>query len=81
MRDRHADSAPRPPWVPRFGLVSMLLVTFVFSVMGTAGYYLVRAIETGRTGQLGFILFTLASPLLLLVAVSLIWHLFRDRPK
>lgn len=71
------ESDPQPPWVPRFGLGSMLLVTFVFSVMGAAGYYLVRALESGRTGQLGFILFTLASPLLLLVVLSLAWQLFQ----
>lgn len=79
MNSLTPDTDPQRPWVPRFGIGSMLLVTFVFSVMGAAGYYLVRALESGRTGQLGFILFTLASPLLLLVAVSLVWQAIQNR--
>lgn len=61
-----------PSWRPRFGIGGLLLVTFVFSVMGSAGYYFVQAIRGGRSAQFGFILFTLASPLLLVVLVSLL---------
>ncbi len=66
-------------WQPRFGLGSLLLVTSVFSVMGAAGYYLVRALQQGRTAQLGFILFTIVVPPLLLVIVSLAVAIGRRR--
>lgn len=64
------------PWRPRFGLGFLLLVTFVCSVMATAGYYLAQSLRTGGDMRLPFIIFTVASPLLLLVAVSLLQALF-----
>ncbi|MGE0758137.1 MAG: hypothetical protein AB7O38_14000 [Pirellulaceae bacterium] len=67
---RPTDS-PRP-WQPRFGLRGILLLMVVVSVMGAAGNYLVRALHGGRSFQLGFILFTLAAPLLVMVLVSLL---------
>jgi hypothetical protein len=64
---------PRVPraWQPRFGIRSMLLVMIVVSVMGTGGYYLMMSLRGGRSFQLAFILFTLAAPLLVMVAVSI----------
>ena len=74
MSNLPEDPPPAGPrqWQPRFGLGSLLLVTFVFSVMGAGGYYFVQATQGGRGAQFGFILFTLASPLLLAVVVSLL---------
>ena len=59
-------------WQPRFGLGSMLLVMLVFSVMAASGYYFIQALSGNRGAQLAFILFTLATPLLLVVLVSLL---------
>ena len=59
-------------WQPRFGIGSLLLVMFIFSAMGSAGFYLVRGLEGSRGFQLAFILFTLAAPVLLVVVVSLL---------
>lgn len=44
----------------------------VASVMAAGGNYLVQMLRGGRSQQLAFVLFTVASPLLLLVVVSLI---------
>jgi len=63
------DPVPRP-WQPRFGLGSLMLAMLVCSATAAAGYYLVQALHGGRQSQLAFILFTLASPVLLLVLVS-----------
>jgi len=71
------DQQPKPdvpqPWRPRFGIGSLLMVMLVFSVTGAAGFYLVRSLgERDRSAHLTFILFTLAAPILLMVAVSII---------
>lgn len=63
-------------WQPRFGIRSMLLMMVVFSVMAAAGSYLLRAIDLGqREAQLGFILFTLTAPVILVVLLSLLQNL------
>jgi hypothetical protein len=69
------------PWGPRFGLTTLMLVTIVFCIMGTAGYHLLRT--RGLAGALGsktspqavFIIFTLAAPVLLLTALSVLRRL------
>ena len=78
-------AAPRPqsprsevprPWQPRFTIGTMLLVMVVFSVMAAAGSYLMRSLQQGTHGsQLIFVLFTVASPVLLVVVVSLLWKI------
>jgi cation transporter-like permease len=73
----NADDAPSRadlprPWQPRFSLSTLLMVMLVICVMSAAGSYLARILrQDGRTGQLTFILFTLAAPMLLMVLVSL----------
>ncbi len=75
----------RHSWRPRFGLGAMLLVMLVCSVMSSAGYYLVRGNlarpgqsgESGHSLQLVFLLITLAAPLLLAVAMSLVLQFSR----
>jgi hypothetical protein len=69
------------PWQPRFGTRAMLLLMLVSSVMAAGGYYLVQALKGGRQFQLVFILFTLASPLLIMVIVSLAYAFFGSRPR
>ena len=79
-------SPPRPnskvpgAWQPRFGMRAMLLLMIVVSVMGTGGYYLMMSLRGGRQFQLAFILFTLAAPLLVLVAVSLLRAVVTRKP-
>lgn len=70
---------PRAPWQPRFGILGLLLLTLVASVMASGGYYLVRMLRGGRSEQLAFVLFTVASPLLLLVMVSVFVSVTRLR--
>lgn len=69
--EQNTDREVPRPWQPRFGLGGLFLVTLVFSVMAAAGSYFVRFAAGGRQFQLSFILFTLATPALLMVAISL----------
>ena len=71
MKEPHQTSGPGG-WQPRFGLGSMLLMMLVFSVMAASGFYFIQALSGNRGAQLAFILFTLATPLLLVVVVSLV---------
>ena len=63
------DDVPRA-WQPRFGMGCMLMVMFVCSYMGACGYYFMQYQRGGRQSQLAFLLFTLASPMILMVVVS-----------
>lgn len=71
MKPTNPAVVPRP-WQPRFGILGLLLLMLVASVMAAGGYYFMQMLRGGRSQQLAFILFTVASPLLLLVLVSLI---------
>ena len=83
--DSPASRVPTPRWQPRFGLGAMLLVMLVCGVMSSAGYYLVRGsmAQPGQTGESGFrlqlvfLLITLAAPLLLAAAVSVVLQVSR----
>jgi len=70
-----------PPWQPRFGIRGLLLLMVVVSVMAAGGNYFVQALHGGRSFQLAFILFTLSSPMLVLVAVSILRSLLNRRRK
>jgi len=65
------------PWQPKFGLAGLLMVMFVCSVMAAGGYYFTQFLRGGRQSQLAFILFTLASPMLLMVVISAMRTIFR----
>jgi hypothetical protein len=65
------------PWQPRFSIRALLLLMLVASGMSSAGYYFVQMLRGGRNHQLAFILFTVASPLLLLVGASIAVALLR----
>ncbi len=59
------------PWQPKFGLAAMMLATLVVCVMGAASYYLVRAQIFGTGGRALFVVFVVAAPVVLVVALSL----------
>jgi len=67
---------PRP-WQPKFGMAGLLMVMFVLSVMAASGYYFMQFLKGGRQSQLAFILFTLASPVVLMLVVSLMCAIYR----
>jgi hypothetical protein len=69
QQDDNNSSGP-PTRGPSFTLTALFVITLVASVMGAAGYYLARGIETGRQRQFTFILFSVAAPALLIVLVS-----------
>ena len=65
-----------PPWRPRFGIGTLMLVTVVCSVTAAAGSYLARSLQTGSSSaKLTFILFTLVAPVALLLVVSVLWQI------
>jgi hypothetical protein len=68
---------PRP-WRPRFGLGTLLLAMLVVSVVSALGYYAAQAfaVASPRSAQLIFILFTVASAPLLVVAVSIFYQIY-----
>ncbi|MFO0818566.1 MAG: hypothetical protein U1A77_11530 [Pirellulales bacterium] len=66
-----------PSLMPRFSLGGMMLVTFVFCCIASGGYYLARSLQGGQNSRLAFTLFTLASPVVIMVLVSLVYHLAR----
>ena len=72
MEPPHEKTKGPVVWQPRFGIRGIFLVTLVVCVMAAGGYYLGQALRGGRPFQLVFILFTLASPLLVLVLVSVV---------
>jgi hypothetical protein len=71
-KDNIATSKVPQPWQPRFGLGGMMMVMLVLAVVAAGASYMVRAQSEGQSLQLAFILFTLAAPVLLVVAVSLL---------
>jgi hypothetical protein len=81
MNDLH-DGPPHKVWQPKFGLATMMLVMLVFCVMAAAGSYLLRAVDAGTSPRAVFIIFTLAAPVLVVVALSAFRQCLRwlDRP-
>ena len=72
------ESSPAPPRARlRFGLGSLMLAMTVFSAMGAIASYLVQSVRGQRSSQVVFIIFCLAAPACLLVAVSAIHFLLR----
>ena len=62
--------SPAPPWQPRFGLGSMMLVILVCAVTAAAGRYLIQAMQTGTSSRAIFVMFVLVAPMFLLVTLS-----------
>ena len=57
------------PWLPRFGIAEMMLATMILCVMAAAFSYLRSAIQNNR-GRPVFVIFTLASPIALVLVLS-----------
>ena len=68
MSDPSQQSSGMPPWLPRFGLAEMMLTMLIFCVMGAAGSYLMQVRE--GSGRAIFVIFTLASPIALVLILS-----------
>ena len=68
--ERPSGDENRDPWQPRFGIGALLLAMAVCSVMFASASYLVPALRGERNFQFGFILFTLVSPILLMIVAS-----------
>ena len=58
-------------------MVGLFVVMLVTSVAAAAGFYVVKGLQSGRQAQLVGLLFTLAAPPLLLVVVSVLYHLVK----
>lgn len=71
-----ANRSPQTPWQPRFSLQSMFLIMFVLCCVAAGGHYLVKSLKGGVAWRLAFVLFTLASPMLIMVVLSIIRSLF-----
>ena len=74
-RGKPAGRETRPPWRPRFGMGSIMLVMLVCSVIAASASYMVRGVRGGGPSHLIFLLFTIAAPPLLLLTVSLLRQL------
>ena len=57
------------PWLPQFGIAEMMLAMMILCVMAAAGSYLRSASENDR-GRAVFVIFTLASPIALVLVLS-----------
>ena len=77
MADSQDNNDVPRPWQPKFGMAGLLMVMFVLSVMAASGYYFMQFLRGGRQSQLAFILFTLASPIILMVVVSVMCAVYR----
>lgn len=64
------------PWLPRFGIAEMMLAMMIFCVMGAAGGYLKQAADNNRARPV-FVIFTLASPIALVLVLSAYLNLKR----
>ncbi len=80
---RHTRSKPQPKQLamppqpaggrrPQFSILGMFVVMLICSVASSGAYYLVRADGTDASMKLTALLFLLAGPMLLMVAVSLL---------
>ena len=80
---RHSRSKPKPEQPatpqqpagkqrPQFSILGLCVVMLICSVASSGAYYLVRADGTDASMKLTALLFLLAGPMLLMVAVSLL---------
>jgi hypothetical protein len=67
-----APEQPAAPSRPQFSILGMLVVMLIFSMASAGAYYLVRADGNDPSNKLIALLFLLAGPMLLMVAVSLL---------
>ena len=68
-------------WQPQFTLSQMLRLMFLIGTGMAGGYYAQRAIRGETDSRLVFVLFSVSSPVFVLVAVSLFHSLTNSRKK
>ena len=68
-------------WQPQFTLSQMLRMMFLIGTGMAGGYYAQRAIRGETDSRLVFVIFSVASPVFVLVAVSLFYSLTQTRKK
>ncbi|MHC2069190.1 hypothetical protein ACYFX5_17095 [Bremerella sp. T1] len=72
------EPQPRRPWRPRFGIGSIMLATFLLSVLFVMGHYMLNESKEGAlSNRFSFMFVTLAAPMLLLTLLSLGKELLR----
>ncbi|MBA2114721.1 hypothetical protein [Bremerella alba] len=63
---------PKRPWRPRFGIGSIMLATFLLSVLFVMGHYMLNDSQQGvLSNRFSFLFVTLAAPMLLLTILSI----------
>lgn len=60
----------KPPWQPRFGLGSLMLVILVCSMTAAAGRYLILALTSGTSSRVMFVFFVLVLPIFLMLVLN-----------
>ncbi|PQO31353.1 hypothetical protein C5Y96_13515 [Blastopirellula marina] len=69
---------PKGPWRPRFGIGSIMLATFLLSVLFVMGHYMLNDSKEGvLSNRFSFMFVTLAAPMLLLTILSIGKELLR----
>lgn len=63
------DDEPDTYQPPRFGIAEIMMATLIVCVLATAGNYLKDAFKNGQ-GRATFAIFTLASPMALVLILS-----------
>jgi len=63
------NQQPQRRWQFRFGIAEIMMITLIFCVMAAAGNYLRSSIENG-SGRAVFSIFTLVSPMALILVLS-----------
>ena len=67
-----SDPHQKPPWQPRFGLGSLMLVILVCAMTAAAGRYLIQALSSGTSSRVVFVFFVLVLPMFLLVVLNVV---------
>lgn len=83
-------AAPPPPPPPpegrrffgfRFSIASLFAAMFVASIVAAGASYYVRFLRGNETAKFAFTLFTLASPVLVMIVASFVMSLFPRRKR
>jgi hypothetical protein len=85
-REREPVAAAPPPegrrfFGFRFSVASLFAAMFVASIVAAGASYYVRFLRGNETAKFAFTLFTLASPVLVMIVASLVMSLFPRRKR
>ena len=72
MTGEEPKSDKSPPWQPRFGLATLLIVMLICCIMAATAYYFVRAVRGGTGLHTMSVTIAMAAPVLLVVLFSLL---------